>query len=715
MILQNIERKISLLNQKVGNTMYSDEEYSSDLSECEEKCDDRLLSQEDPGPKFSKEEIRMLNTYTYDDEPVKTWRQYSDYTVIKECNEYTWYEIQQVLGKFSGFNESTDLFKSKSDLINLLEIFLCKNRCYFFPGKCLFKHGYDLKYLMKKTLHDEYGPKFADLFSRNVDGIKIEVFPNGRPKLWELAAKIAFSNTLEYDEYGFLKIDFSVLQEKFWKHNRPCYVKEANKVLNVIHALLLLSSEKREEEIFEATKTYSQSLPEIHDPVFKSMCFGPDFTYKPAGQEDIVCDLQGDEHKTRFNVNVKHKKCSDLDEGKHWTYHHGNKTSDISECKLGKEPILEGPVCDKNSQIIYYPCNLKHCWICCDCRFCKLAKLVNCKDHTDHIKFSIKDCFIQENAQCQEHWIDHIDNFDDIEDIKVDVKLIFHKKKLIVNGRNYTLKTLRYAGLKMACKKCRKNTSEHLSKHLSPHLQCKHCMFEMKMLTEMEFWERVCNICGKIFENRLLRRLHSNRYNVSEQVCEICSMKFSSKFNLSRHLTEQHDAMKDIGFHKDDGNQETSYKCKTCDRAFWYQRNLKLHEYSVHDKKDQVQCKLCDEEFSSKGNLKRHLEEQHKVFDLDNPIQSRNPSKIMCALCDLTFKRNEHLASHMNTHKPKQDKFTCTDCGKQFTARSSLNRHSTIHSENREKFSCNVCQKTFSRKGHLARHIEGVHKKQDNK
>ena len=54
--------------------MYSDEEYSSDLSECEERCDDRLLSQEDPGPKLSKEEIRLMNTYTYDDEPVKAWR-----------------------------------------------------------------------------------------------------------------------------------------------------------------------------------------------------------------------------------------------------------------------------------------------------------------------------------------------------------------------------------------------------------------------------------------------------------------------------------------------------------------------------------------------------------------------------------------------------------------------------------------------------------------
>ena len=108
---------------------------------------------------------------------------------------------------------------------------------------------------VKKSLHDYY---------------------DGRPKLWELAKKIAFNTPLEYDDDGFLNIDFTVLQEKFWKNNRPCYVKEANKVLNFIHALLLSSSKKRDEEIHEAKGIYSQSLPGINDPVLKSMCFGPD-------------------------------------------------------------------------------------------------------------------------------------------------------------------------------------------------------------------------------------------------------------------------------------------------------------------------------------------------------------------------------------------------------------------------------------------------------
>ena len=56
---------------------------------------------------------------------------------------------------------------------------------------------------MRKSLHDNYGPQFTNLFNKKVDGIKIEVERNGRPKLWELAEKIAFNTPLEYDEMVF--------------------------------------------------------------------------------------------------------------------------------------------------------------------------------------------------------------------------------------------------------------------------------------------------------------------------------------------------------------------------------------------------------------------------------------------------------------------------------------------------------------------------------
>jgi hypothetical protein len=163
---------------------------------------------------------------------------------------------------------------------------------------------------LKKSLHDDYGPKFKDLFSKKDENIKVEVEKNGRPKLWQLAEKIAFTSLLEYDENGILKVDFTVFQERFWKNNRPCFIKEENKmrpnaynhiyhlsheenkVLNTIHALLLASSQKREEEIDYAQRIYSQNLPGINEPVLKSMCLGPVNVFKPVDQEDVDCDLK---------------------------------------------------------------------------------------------------------------------------------------------------------------------------------------------------------------------------------------------------------------------------------------------------------------------------------------------------------------------------------------------------------------------------------------
>ena len=94
-----------------------------------------------------------------------------------------------------------------------------------------------------------------------------------------------------------------------------------------------------------------------------------------------------------------------------------------------------------------------------------------CKNHKNHVRFNIKHCIIQENAQCQDHWIDHIENFNVDEDIRIDLKIFYHKNELKANGRNYTYKSLKYSGLKKSCKKCRRNTNDHLSNHLTPHMQ----------------------------------------------------------------------------------------------------------------------------------------------------------------------------------------------------------------------------------------------------
>ena len=120
----------------------------------------------------------------------------------------------------------------------------------------------------------------------------------------------------------------------------------------------------------------------------------PDTKFQTV-DEDGDCDLKIDEDEMKnLKCNVEH-----------------NNVQDRREKNIGSiiMVILEGPTSERDSQTVYYPCNLKHCWICCDCKFCKLTKLILCKNHKDHMK----NCAIQENAQFQEHWINHVENFDE--------------------------------------------------------------------------------------------------------------------------------------------------------------------------------------------------------------------------------------------------------------------------------------------------------------
>ena len=50
---------------------------------------------------------------------------------------------------------------------------------------------------------------------------------------------------------------------------------------------------------------------------------------------------------------------------------------------------LDGPASAMDTSIMY-PCNLKHCWHCCQCIFCQLTRQLKCKDHQNHIIYNIK-------------------------------------------------------------------------------------------------------------------------------------------------------------------------------------------------------------------------------------------------------------------------------------------------------------------------------------
>ena len=570
----------------------------------EEDCDDRGNSSDDDTIKLSKDEIKLMNTYTWDKEPVKAWRHNSDYRVLRECNEYRWYEISEFLGKFSGFTSSIYLYKKPSKLCNLIETLICPNKCYFQPKKCFLEHGSTLKDLMKQSLHSMQGPEFRVLFDAvQKPNLKIEHDKIGRPMFDKLAEEIGFNTVLDYDEEGFLKVDYSVLDEKIYEQKRPSFIVEEKKVLDIIHALLIVSQNKRTEEFLESEKIYLQNLQGLNDPVLKTMCFGP---FPEFEQNNLECNLSDDEKNVFPWNNVEHSTCVD---------------------------------------------------------------------------------------------------------IKVDKKVLFHNNELLKNGRNYRYRTVKFAGLKVNCKKCRENTKDHLINHLTFHMQCKHCIHESRVMFDKDFWGKVCNICGKLFETVNTKLLHMKRYNIPIMKCDLCEVKCSSKFNLTRHMIEQHDTTYYHTFEM--GTQEPSYLCEECEASFKYKRNLLIHVQTIHKGEEQFTCQICKQEIRTKRKLTRHLQEQHEVFSFEDVIKSKETEKYFCELCELQFTRKENLERHMESHASSSlgEKYTCDECGKQFTTKFNLSRHQAIHTGSGKRFQCDICHKSFTRKGHLARHVQGVHKK----
>ena len=255
--------------------------------------------------------------------------------------------------------------------------------------------------------------------------------------------------------------------------------------------------------------------------------------------------------------------------------------------------------------------------------------------------------------------IDHHENFNTVEDIQVEQNILFHNKKVNREGRNYRFRNIKYAGLKVVCKKCRNNTKEHLSEHLTPHLQCKHCRYELKTMKEVAFWRRVCRLCGKVSNDEVSNVQHEKRHEITVPECEMCGEKCSTNSNLHRHMLEQHT------FSQEETLDKSPFVCAYCSKTFRYQRNLNTHIDSMHKEANKHHCEKCEQKFATQFTLKRHLAEQHNITELGDSI----------------YPYHHHQLTHTQA-----EKITCDQCGKQFSVKTSLVRHQKIHNGEREIF-----------------------------
>uniref|UniRef100_A0A8C6TVU4 C2H2-type domain-containing protein n=1 Tax=Neogobius melanostomus TaxID=47308 RepID=A0A8C6TVU4_9GOBI len=209
---------------------------------------------------------------------------------------------------------------------------------------------------------------------------------------------------------------------------------------------------------------------------------------------------------------------------------------------------------------------------------------------------------------------------------------------------------------------------------------------------------------------------HHTRIHTGEQSfsCSVCLKKFSSGFNLKRHMALHKSRMR---------IQTGHYRCSVCNKKFDCRSKLEEHA-RVHKEERSFSCSVCLKKFSSESNLKRHM----PVHKSRVRIQTAETSH-SCSVCNKAFSCQSKLQEHTRIHteeetvgcpvSPKrfssayvpkrntpppperEDKlfFDCEDCGKRYSSKLGLLYHSRTHlKQQRRTFHCSVCNAEFNKK-----------------
>ncbi|KAL4925195.1 uncharacterized protein BDV17DRAFT_294748 [Aspergillus undulatus] len=180
--------------------------------------------------------------------------------------------------------------------------------------------------------------------------------------------------------------------------------------------------------------------------------------------------------------------------------------------------------------------------------------------------------------------------------------------------------------------------------------------------------------------------------------CETCHLLFKSE-----SAAEQH--MKATGHYK-------KY-CKSCDRKFDNENNLRMHLNSkIHRGRDVV-CPFCSVGFTTASGLSHHLETRAC------PNADLTRETIYRTVCEpdtqgvITYKQIGWIEDQnaQYTAMPRSwngYRFECYLCHREFTKLSGLNQHlnSSVHMQHVYHCPNTRCKKTFAALAGLFNHLE---------
>ena len=198
-----------------------------------------------------------------------------------------------------------------------------------------------------------------------------------------------------------------------------------------------------------------------------------------------------------------------------------------------------------------------------------------------------------------------------------------------------------------------------------------------------------CHICFKVFGKgknngsnlkRHLLRAHST--TTEKPTCNVCNKVFCKKYNLTRHLLENHAANPD-----GPDFEEPRFKCEQCDKGFKTKIARKSHMNIAHGKGKPYSCDFCGQKFSYESSCIMH-QKKGKCRDSKNSYIQTKSIDVVCMVCQERFEDKQCMRKHVyDTHKEIK-MFKCKTCDMIFPRSYYLSHHmKTVHYDYRDLFS----------------------------
>ncbi|CAH1792572.1 unnamed protein product, partial [Owenia fusiformis] len=203
--------------------------------------------------------------------------------------------------------------------------------------------------------------------------------------------------------------------------------------------------------------------------------------------------------------------------------------------------------------------------------------------------------------------------------------------------------------------------------------------------------KRVCNLCGYTTKWHYHLKRHMKTHNDEFAVkCHICQKSFADKYAVGKHIRSKH--------------QHETYICEHCGKSFKSQNSIPRHVTEIHGEGLNYRCEKCGKDCLRYSHYQDHIDWHNGV----KKYKCKYCQKSYFWTGSLS--NHESVCKAKQENKPITKKYSCLLCKKSFSLQRYLKTHVKLHDTNQPKTKCSMCTKSFSSKSNLKRHVKIIHK-----